>query len=572
MQVSSCLFVSVKGMGGGASCTAGLFLSGCHLNYAMKSKYALSAALTALAFSTSQLALAVTVPPGVTLAASQEITRQMPVETESLDPAHIESWAGNTIGLDLFEGLTRIDAAGAVAPGVAESWTRTAPDTWLFKLRHDARWSNGQPLTAADFVYSWQRVVDPKTGSKYTVLVEFVKNANAVLAGKAPLTSLGVRAVDPYTLEVKTEAPTSFFPQLTAMSTMAPVNRAAVTKFGNEWTRPGNIVSDGAYSLVDWQPGNRLVMTKSDKYWDASKVVITKVTYLPIESDETALRMYEAGQFDYTYTIPSGVYGMLSRQFTGELKTGLFIATYYYSLNNDDPAFRDKRVRQALSMVIDRNLLTSKLTASGELPLYGLISKGTQGAAVYQPDWAGWPMAKRVEYARDLLKQAGYSDAKPLTFTLTYNTNDLHKKVALFTTSEWRTKLGVNVKLENVENRVLLKMRHDGKIQASRDGWFVDYNDAMSYFDLIRCNSVQNDQRYCNPRVDTLVDQANQQMDDAHRTAMLTQAHEMAMNDYPLIPMFQYSAVRLVKSYVGGYTSTNYVDQRQSQDMYLIRH
>ncbi|WP_025596737.1 peptide ABC transporter substrate-binding protein [Burkholderia sp. WSM2230] len=542
----------------------------------MKTPFAYATALSALVLTlTSSLAtstFAVTVPAGVTLAASQEITRQVPAETESLDPAHIESWTGNTIALDMFEGLTRIDAAGAVVPGVAQSWTRSGPDTWIFKLRHDARWSNGQPVTANDFVYAWQRVLDPKTGSKYTVLVEFVKNVKAILAGKAPLSSLGVRAADPYTLEVTTEVPAAFFPQLAAMPTMVPVNRDVVTKFGGDWTRPGNFVGNGPYMLADWQPGNRLVGTKSKTYWNASKVVITKVTYLPIENDETAMRMYQAGQFDYTYSIPSGIYAQVSKQFGNELKTGLQIATYYYSLNNEDPLFKDKRVRQALSMVLDRDLLTQRLTADGELPMYGLISKGTQGADLFKPDWASWPMAKRVDYARNLLKSAGYSDAKPLTFTLTYNTNDLHKKVALFATSEWRTKLGVNTKLENVEYKVLLKQRHDGKVQASRDGWFVDYNDAMSYFDLIRCNSVQNDQRYCNPQVDKIVEEANQQLDDAKRAALLTKAHDLAMNDYPMVPLFQYSAVRLVKPYVGGYTSTNYVDQRATQDMYLIKH
>ncbi|CAH2911955.1 MAG: Oligopeptide ABC transporter, permease protein OppC (TC 3.A.1.5.1) [uncultured Paraburkholderia sp.] len=219
------------------------------------------------------------------------MTRQVPGETESLDPAHIESWTGNTIALDLFEGLTRIDAAGAIVPGVAQSWTRTGPDTWVFKLRHDARWSNRQPVTANDFVYAWQRVLDPKTGSKYTVLVEFVKNAKAILAGKAQLSSLGVRAADPYTLEVTTKVPAAFFPQLTAMTTMAPVNRDVVTKFGGDWTRPGNFVGNGPYALADWQPGNRLVGTKSKTYWNASKVVITKVTYLPIDSDWSAISL-----------------------------------------------------------------------------------------------------------------------------------------------------------------------------------------------------------------------------------------------------------------------------------------
>ncbi|MEI6001569.1 peptide ABC transporter substrate-binding protein [Paraburkholderia bengalensis] len=538
----------------------------------MKKTFVYTTALTALVLAFQHNTFAVTIPPGATLAASQELTRQVPAETESLDPAHIESWTGNTIGLDLFEGLTRIDASGAIVPGVAQSWTRTAPDTWVFKLRHDAKWSNGQPVTAADFVYAWQRVVDPKTGSKYTVLVEFVKNAKAIIAGKSPVTSLGARAVDPYTLEVKTEVPAAFFPQLAAMATMAPVDKAVVTKFGADWTRPANFVGNGAFALNDWQPNNRLVISKNANYWNAPKVAISKVTYLPIESDETAMRMYQAGQFDYTYAIPSGIYSQLGKQFGTQLQTGLQIATYYYSLNNDEPVFKDKRVREALSMVVDRDLLTSKLTANGEVPMYGLISKGTEGAAVYKPEWATWPMAKRVDYARNLLKEAGYSDAKPLTFTFTYNTNDLHKKVALFVTSEWRTKLGVNAKLENVEYKVLLKQRHDGKVQASRDGWFVDYNDAMSYFDLIRCGSVQNDQHYCNPKVDALIDQANQQTDDRQRTALLTQAHDLAMNDYPMIPLFQYSAARLVKPYVGGYAATNYLDMRASQDMYVLKH
>ncbi|WP_153101891.1 peptide ABC transporter substrate-binding protein [Paraburkholderia hayleyella] len=538
----------------------------------MKIKFVCATALSAFALLFQLTVYAVVVPPGVILASHQDLTRQVPGEVESLDPAHIESWTGNTIGLDLFEGLTRLDAAGHVVPGVALSWTRTAPDTWIFKLRRDARWSNGQNVTAADFVYAWQRVVDPATRSKYTVLVEFVKHGKDIIAGKASPERLAVRALDPYTLEVTTAVPASFFPQLTAMATMAPVNRAVVTKSGSMWTRPGNCVSNGAYTLTDWQPGNRLVAVKNDKYWNASKVVVTKVTYLPVESDETAMRMYQAGQFDYTYTIPSGIYAQAQKTFGNELKTGLQIATYYYSLNNLDPVFRDKRVREALSLVIDRDLLTARLTASGELPMYGLISQGTEGAAVYQPEWATWPMAKRVAYARQLLGEAGYSSTKPLEFTLTYNTNDMHKKVALFVTSAWRTQLGVNAKMENVEYKVLLKERHDGKLQMSRDGWFVDYNDAMSYFDLIRCGSVQNDQHYCNPKVDALVVQANQQLDETRRTALLTQAHNMAMNDYPLIPLFQYSAVRLVKPYVGGYMTSNHLDQRASQDMYLTRH
>jgi len=538
----------------------------------MKASQGLAAALIAFVLTFSHSTFAVLVPAGIKLAAVQEITRQLPAEIESVDPAHIESWAANTVGLDIFEGLTRIDATGAIVPGVAQSWTRTGPDTWRFKLREDARWSDGRAVTADDFVYAWRRVVDPQTGSKYTILAEFVKNGKAIVAGRAAPAQLGVTAIDAHTLEVRTEAPAAFFPELAAMATMAPIPRHVVERERDGWTKAAHFVGNGAYLLADWQPNNRIVLLKNGRYWNASQVEIAKVTYVPIEDDTTALRMYEAGQFDYTYRIPSGLHGQVAQRYGNELRAGMQIATYYYSLDNRDPAFKDKRVRQALSMVLDRDLLTKRLLQAGEAPMYGLIAHGTKGASPFMPDWASWPMSKRVDYARELMRQAGYTDARPLTFTLTYNTNDLHKKVALFAMSEWRSKLGVQTKLENVEFKVLLRERHEGRIQASRDGWFVDYNDAMSYFDVLRCGSIQNDQHYCNPKVDEWVARANEQLDAAARTALLTRAHALAMEDYPMVPLFQYSADRLVKGYVGGYSPLNYVDQRASQDLYIVAH
>lgn len=537
----------------------------------MKTLPVLWAVLAALSL-TSPAARAVTVPPDVVLAAEQAITRQVPAEVESLDPAHIESWTGNTIALDLFEGLTRIDADGQVVPGVAQTWTRKTPLTWRFTLRRDAQWSNGAPVTAADFVYAWQRLADPKTGSKYTILVEFIKNAKDIIAGKAAASTLGVRALDAYTLEVTTDVPVAFFPELTAMAALAPVNKDVLARFGLAWTRPGHLVSNGAYQLSDWQPNHRVVLTRNAKYWNAPKVVIHQVTYLPIESDETAMRMYQAGQIDYSYAIPSGNFAQLGKQFGAELRRSPQLATYYYYLNNNDVALKDKRVREALSMVIDRDLLTTRLTQAGETPLFGLIPHGIKGARPFTPAWAAWPMAQRIAGAKDLLRQAGYSDAKPLSLTLTYNTNVLHKKVALFAASEWRTKLGIRTGLENVEFKVLMKQRHEGKVQIARDAWFADYNDATSFFDLIRCDSAQNNLGYCNKQVDALVDEASRQLDDTARAALLTRAHDMAMSDAPVVPLFQFAANRLVKPYVGGYSARNVLDMRASQDMYLIKH
>jgi oligopeptide transport system substrate-binding protein len=532
----------------------------------------LAAMLAALSLVQSAPVLAVTVPQGTALAPKQEITRQLLAEVESLDPAHIETTGANLVGLDLYEGLTRLDATGKVIPGAAVSWTRPAPDTWVFTLRRDAKWSDGHPVTAADFVYAWQRVADPKTASPYTITIEFLKNAKAVIAGKQPGSAMGVRALDPYTLEIRTEGPVPFFPELATNASMAPVDRATIAKYGANWTKPGNLTGNGPYILADWQPNNRIVLTRNPHYWNAAQVPIAKVTWMPIENDETAMRMFDAGQIDMTYVVPSGQFASLSRQFGRELRASMQIGTYYYSLNTSDPALRDPRVRKALSMVLDRDLLTQKITQSGERPAYGLIVDGTKGAQPYTPDWAAWPMAKRVETARGLLKAAGYTEAKPLSFTLTYNTNDLHKKVALFASSEWRTKLGVNTKIENLEFKVLLKQRHEGAYQIARNGWYADYNDATTYYNLVQCGNPQNDQRSCNPKADALANQANQQSDDAKRTSLLTEAFALAMNDYPIVPLFQYSNARLVKSYVGGYSLSNYLDQRATQDMYILKH
>jgi len=353
---------------------------------------------------------------------------------------------------------------------------------------------------------------------------------------------------------------------------MMPVDRATVAKYGALWTRPGNLVGTGPYVLTDWQPNNRIVLTRNPHYWNAANVAITRITWLPIESDETAMRMFEAGQLDMTYALPSGQFASISTQFGKQLRQGMQLATYYYSLNNSDPAMRDPRVRQALSMVLDRDLLTSRIMQGGERPVYSLIVQGTKGADPSSPDWAAWPMARRIETARGLLKAAGYSDTKPLSLVLTYNTSDMHKKVALFATSEWRTKLGVNSRIENLEFKVLLKQRHDGAYQIARNGWFADYNDATSFYNLIQCGNPQNDQRNCNPRADALANEANQQSDDAKRKTLLSQAFALAMSDYPLVPLFQYSSARLVKSYVGGYKPTNSLDQRATQDMYILKH
>ena len=242
----------------------------------------------------------------------------------------------------------------------------------------------------------------------------------------------------------------------------------------------------------------------------------------------------------------------------------------FININTTRAPFDDARVRKALSMVIDRDILSQRITADGQTPAYGLIVKGMQGADMVEYDWAKWPMAKKVEEAKKLLAEAG---VKPGTkYTFSYNTSEYHKKMAIFAQSEWKTKLGVAIELEAMEFKVLLKKRHDGAFQMARNGFIADYNDATNFLALVRCDSDQNNNFNCNRKAEDIIHQAEKSDDAGKRKALLTQATQMIMEDYPIIPLVQYSLPRLVKSYVGGYSLQNAQDRFRSKDLYIIKH
>jgi len=516
--------------------------------------------------------LASPIPAGAQLAAKQELVRQNGSEVESLDISQVESQPALEVTGDLYEGLTSRDNRSHILPGVAQSWQQKNATTWVFHLRKDAKWSNGDPLTAADFVYSWQRTVDPKTATQYGIFFEFLANGKEIMAGKKPISALGVKALDKYTLQITTVNPTTFLPDMLANPEMAPLHKASFLKYGKDYTKPGNLVSNGAYRLKDWVVNSRLVLEKNPFYWDAKEVTITKVTFNPTEDEDTSLKMYQSGQIDTLDRIPPGTFAQIKSQHGKELRNNKLLGLYYYNLNNSDPVLKDKRVRQALSMVVDRDILTQKVLGEGQVPAYGLIVAGTAGANVTAYDWSHWAMPKRVAAARQLLAAAGYGPNHPLALKLTYNTSELHKKVSLFLLSEWKNKLGVTGTMENQEFKVFLKTRHDGAYQVARNGWSVDYNDATSFLDLVRCGSDQNDLKYCNAKVDALISQGSQSTDQAARKGLLTQAASLAMNDYPMIPLFQYTYPRMVKPYVGGWIVPNPMDHNKTQNLYIIKH
>ncbi|MDD2919190.1 peptide ABC transporter substrate-binding protein [Rhodoferax sp.] len=514
---------------------------------------------------------AATVPAGVQLHASQTLIRNNGSEPETLDPALAESVGANNLTRDLFEALTANDADGKIVPGVAESWKRVDATTWVFKLRKNAKWSNGDPVTADDFVFGIRRFVDPKTASTYAATYGiFLANGAAVVKGDKPSSDIGVKALDKLTLEVKTAFPVSFLPDVMSNNNLGPIHKASLEKNGKDWTKPGLLVSNGAYTLKEWQVNNRLVLEKNPQYWDAANVQLTRVTYLPIEDGNADVKLYESGENEWVYQLPPGTFEKYKSQYPKEIRISPMLGLRYYSYHTQNPVFKDVRVRKALSMVIDRDILAQRVTADGQIPAYSVIVKGTNGADVTPYEWATWPMAKRVAEAKALLEQAGVKPGSKFVFS--YNTSEYHKKMAIFAASEWKTKLGLSIETESMEFKVLLKKRHDGEFQMARNGWVADYNDASTFLTLIECDSDQNNNFNCNRKAQELINQGSQSTDQAKRKTLLTQASKMIMDDYPIIPLLQYSSPRLVKSYVGGYSLLNAQDRFRSKDLYIIKH
>ena len=525
----------------------------------------------ALAALLSVSSFAAVIPAGVQLHATQTLIRNNGSEPETLDPALAESVGANNITRDLFEALTSNESTGKIVPGVAESWRQTDPTTWVFKLRPNAKWSNGDPVTAEDFVFGIRRFLDPKTASTYSSTYGvFLLNGAAIVKGTKPPADVGIKAIDKLTVEVKTAYPVSFLPALMSNNNLGPVHKATLEKHGKDWTKPGNLVSNGAYTLKEWQVNNRLVIQKNSQYWDAANVQLTQVTYLPVEDGNADVKLFESGENEFVYQLPPGTFETYKAKFPKEIKNSPILGLRYYSYQTQNPIFKDVRVRKALSMVIDRDILSQRVTADGQAPAYSAMVNGIEGAEVTPYDWATWPMEKRVAEAKKLLADAG---VKPGTkFTFSYNTSEYHKKMAVFAASEWKTKLGLNIETETMEFKVLLKKRHDGAFEMARNGWLADYNDATSFLALIRCDSDQNNNFNCNREAEKLIEEGSKLTDQAKRKALLTQASKMIMEDYPMIPLLQYSLPRLIKSYVGGYSLENAQDRFRSKDLYIIKH
>ncbi|WP_375750563.1 ABC transporter substrate-binding protein [Vibrio sp. HN007] len=529
----------------------------------------LGASLTVAATSFSTLAA--DVPAGTKLAKVQELVRGNGTEVASIDPHKTEGVPESHVIRDLLEGLVNQDADGNTIPGVAKSWETADNKTFVFHLREDAKWSNGDPVTAEDFVYSFQRAVDPNTASPYSWYLEMTQMVNAaeIIAGKAGKETLGVKALDAHTLEVKLTTPLPYFVMMMGHTTVKPVHKATVEKFGDQWTKPDNFVGNGAFVVDKWVVNERIEMVPNKNYWDNESTVLTKVTFLPIENQVAEMNRFLSGEIDFTNELPNEHFRRLKKEHADSVSIQGNLCSYYYGFNNAKAPFDDVRVRKALSYAIDRDIITKALLGQGQKPAYFLTPEITANFNPELPAYGQMSQKDRNEEAARLLAEAGFDKSNPLKFTLLYNTSENHKKIAAAIQSMWKKTLGVDIQLENQEWKTYLDTRRQGNFDVTRAGWCGDYNEASSFLSLMQSNNSSNDPKYYNDEYDAIMEKALLSTNDAERAQLYIDAEKKLAADMPIAPIYQYVKARLVNPRVGGFPVNNAEDKIFSKDLYI---
>ncbi|EEX11468.1 periplasmic murein peptide-binding protein [Ruegeria lacuscaerulensis ITI-1157] len=509
---------------------------------------------------------------GEPLADDQTFVYRVLDEHSSVDPQVVEDVSGAEIVRDLFEGLMNQDENGNLVPGVATGYTTNeTKDVYTFTLRDNAKWSNGDPVTAHDFVYAWKRAVDPALSSPYAWFMELmsIENAAEIIAGEKPVDDLGVKAIDDHTLEVKLSAPLPYFPQMTTHSTTFPAPRKVIEQFGDEWTKPGNIVSNGAYVLTEHLPNERSVRERNPMYWDNENTIIDKVVALVINDENVALTRYLAGELDRT-EVPAGQFPRLKKEYPNEAISFPRLCNYYYTFNLSDSgpeAFKDPNVRQALSLAVDRKIITENILAGGQPEAYTFVPEATAGFTPPVVEMATMTQAERDELAKELLAEAGYGPDNPLSFSMVYNTSEAHKKVAVALSQMWKQKLGAQVELANMEWKIFLEERGNQNFDLARGAWCGDYNEASTFLDLLQSDSGYNDGKYSNPKVDELLAQAKTSDDPA---PLYTEVERIIAQETPVIPIYHYAGVYMLDSDVGNWPVNNVEQNWYSKNLYKI--
>lgn len=474
-------------------------------------------------------------------------------EPETIDPIQNTSTDGGTIASAVFEGLTALDANDEPIPGVAETWD-VSPDkmTYTFHLRKDAKWSDGQAVTAKDFVYSWQRALDPNTKAEYAYQLFYIKNGEEFNSGTAKAEDLGVKALDDYTLEVALNAPTPYFLSLTSFPTLMPVRQDIIEKNGDKWARKAETyIGNGPFKAVEWVSKDHLKLVKNENYWDKDRIKIDGVMITFIGEESTMLSSYEAGELDVIDSIPLTEVERLKKE-SKELHIIPQAGTYYYAFNTQKAPFDNVKVRKAFALAIDRQTIVDKVRKTGT-PATAFVPAGVPDATADKDfrtvGGAFFPVKADAAQAKQLLAEAGYPGGKGFPeVTLIYNSTEEHKILAEAILEMWKQNLGIsNIKLANMEWGVFIPTRQKGDFQIARDGWIGDYNDPMTFIDLFTTGNGNNDPQWKNAEFDQLIKKARNASTEEERMATLHQAEKLFLDDVIMAPVFFYTQNCMIK-------------------------
>ncbi|WP_237068327.1 peptide ABC transporter substrate-binding protein [Microbulbifer guangxiensis] len=511
------------------------------------------------AFATNALA---------TLPTRQEVIIGNYHEPVSLDPHHSSSSNDTVVIRDLLEGLVLHGADGELIPAVAERWVTADAQRYTFHLRRDAKWSNGDPVTSADFVYAWRRAVNPVTASRCAEeLVDTkVANAKSIVEGKLPPEQIGVRATNAYTLEVTLEQPVGYFVEALISRCFLPLHLPTIEQYGSSWTGPEHFVGNGAFLLESWSVNESLILKRNPLYREADKVHLEKITYLPIASAHTELRRYLADEIDITYSAPSEQIENLRRKRPDELLELVQPSTFGIEINHTKPPFGNPDVRRALALALDRELLVHKVLKTGS-PAYRLTPAAIHAETGQDHPWLRQSQTERERLARELYTKAGYSLKNPLRFRVFHKNNDDTHKMLLAAAAMWKEVLGAEATVQSFELKSLIPLIEQRDFDLSTRGLGASYPDSSDVLSRMLTGRPTTN-GYSNPRFDELLEQAISEQDKSVRAELYAEAEYLLAEDMPFIPLYNRGLARLVKPHVRGYQPSP-LGYQYSKDLWI---
>ena len=497
---------------------------------------------------------------------ARTLLRGNAAEPETLDPTQSSGTQESEIMGDLMIGLTTHDPACKAIPGMATHW-ETSDDglIWTFNLR-EALWSDGVPVTAGDFVFSWQRLVDPASASSYAYFLHLIKNGVAISAGKMPATALGARAIDARTLRVDLEHPAPYLLELFTHGTTYPLPRHVVTAKGKAWARPGNYVSNGPFTLKSWIPNDYVLLEKNPRFYDAANVALEQVYFYPTSDYGAALRRFQVGELDYQERYPTQKVDWIRKNLPQTIDPVPSLITEIVGVNHKREPFSDVRVREAINLALNREVITQRILRNGEVPAYNVVPPGIanyQGGLAY--DFKALNYAQRIEKAQSLMRAAGFGESKRLrtTYMIRSTAPTVGRAIAA-AIQQMLAQVYIDITITPNDMQVFYPAIQEHNFDIAQAGWAADFSDASNFLDLFRTGGGNNWGEYSNPAFDAALDGAQREADVNRRSEKLAQAESIFLKDHAAMPLWFWVSLNLTWPYVKG-LEANALDYHRSR-------